>query len=245
MRSTLFVTAILLLMLTLMLAAKPASTSISTQPAMSMPELKDTVGKKIGSATVGQLVVISTTVVNNRDSVLPFTAIIEVRDESDVTVYLRFQIGDVNANGQSEIGLSWLPKDEGSYQLRAFAISNFTRPQVLAWVKTSEVSVIQSCDRPYCSTFGDASYAESYTKIQASEQSFIGLFTYDFDEKCQSMILQRCTPYKLDGVSIYTGSENFHEFVGHEVEVIGKKHVFELEGYHLEEIWPVRIMVLN
>jgi len=240
------INAILFLIFSMMLTSESAHATAAAVTGLRPPELKDTQGKNVGSASTDQLVIISTTIFENRDAELVYAVIVEVRDKDGVTVYLEFQTGTLDKGDSSEIGISWRPNDVGSYELRAFAITNFTSPEILTGVAISQVSVLDACNEPVCRIFGDStSYRESYDKIQASEHTFVGSFTYDFDDKCQSMILQRCTPYKLDGVSVYTGSENFDEFVGHKVEATGKKHSFELEGYHLEEIWPVRIRVLD
>lgn len=103
------------------------------------------------------------------------------------------------------------------------------------------------CGNQGCHYFfaNDTSYQESYAMIDTPERRFTGVVTYEIDEKCQSMILQRCLPYKLDGTNVYGDREILARFVGQNVEVIGKRYSFGLEGYHLEEIWPVRIRLLN
>lgn len=87
----------------------------------------------------------------------------------------------------------------------------------------------------------DSNWNVTYNNLTEPEQSFRGMIAYAFDENCKSPILQRCTPYKLNGVSVYTGSKNLEKYKGYEVEIIGKKLSFELEGYHREEIWPLKI----
>jgi len=76
--------------------------------------------------------------VNGEDFEKPFVIIIEARDTTGVTSYLQFQIGRLSAQGISDVGVSWLPEKAGTYELRAFAISNFTNPIILTDVRTGE-----------------------------------------------------------------------------------------------------------
>ena len=95
----------------------------------------------LSGGSEGQLLVISTTAVNNSDDPLQFTAIIEARDENGVTQFLGFSIGRLEASGQSEIGISWTPEYVGRYQLRTFLISGFQDPQILTVAETNDVVI--------------------------------------------------------------------------------------------------------
>lgn len=80
---------------------------------------------------------------------------------------------------------------------------------------------------------------EDYTLLKGKEEIFYGQLTY---EECPEVsILMRCTPYKLNGISVYLGSQELKDYVGKEVEIIGKKHSFALEGEYLTEIWAAKI----
>ena len=84
---------------------------------------------------------ITTTFYNNDDFDMPFVVFLEIRDSYGVTVYLVFHTGVLAGNGKTELGSSWLPQETGDYELRAFAISNFTKPVVIAQVKSTNASV--------------------------------------------------------------------------------------------------------
>jgi hypothetical protein len=120
-------------------ASHPAPTGIAEvgRAASTPPVMKDPTGNNLSSASAGQLVMLSSTILNNNDIELPFTAFIEVRDEKGATVYLQWQTGKVNPNGESEVGLSWTPEKAGEYEFRTFLISNFTRPQILTAAESS------------------------------------------------------------------------------------------------------------
>jgi hypothetical protein len=111
---------------------------------LTVPILKDGMGKILPTpAKVGQLVVISTTLASNSsdatadNSSMPFVIIVEVRDELGVPLYSQFAIGSLNPGGESEVGLSWTPKEAGTYELKAFALSDMNNPQILAPVNSS------------------------------------------------------------------------------------------------------------
>ena len=107
----------------------------------SEPVVKDVSGGSVDDIVPGQQVVLSTTVQNNLDEDLPFTALIEVRDSSGITVFLAWQTGTLNADGRAEVGLSWTPDRSGDYQVRTFVDSNLNNPQVLSQVMTSNITV--------------------------------------------------------------------------------------------------------
>jgi hypothetical protein len=111
----------------------------STTP--SVPTLKDVQGKTLSSVQQGQQVVLSTTVNNNENQETPFVAIVEVRDSNDVTTYLAWQTGTLNANGHAEVGLSWTPSQSGNYQVRTFILSDLSNPSILSAVQSSQITV--------------------------------------------------------------------------------------------------------
>jgi hypothetical protein len=111
----------------------------STSPTPLEP--KDQAGNTQSSVSSGQMVILSTDVSNNNPEPQKFMAIIEVRDANGVTLFLGWQSGTLNPDGHTEVGLSWAPKQAGSYQLRTFIISGFQDLEVLSPVKTSELAV--------------------------------------------------------------------------------------------------------
>jgi hypothetical protein len=116
-----------------------AATTDSTTP--SAPALANVDGSTVTEVTTGQQVVITSNVTNNDDQPRPATVIVEVRDADGITVYLQWQTATIAANGEIQVGLSWIPEDEGDYTIRTFVVSNLTTPQVLSEVVESEVTV--------------------------------------------------------------------------------------------------------
>lgn len=107
----------------------------------SAPSLKDVSGDPIDEVTVGQQVVLSTTIQNNNDAEQPFVALVEVRDSDGITVFLAWQTGTLNPSGSAEVGLSWTPEEAGDYTIRTFIISDLANPQILSEVAATEITV--------------------------------------------------------------------------------------------------------
>lgn len=84
--------------------------------------------------------VLTTSLTNNYDYDLQFVILLEVRDSDGVTQLLESHSGSVAGNGRTEVGSLWrFPQESGQYELRAFAISNFTMPMILTEVKSAMV----------------------------------------------------------------------------------------------------------
>jgi len=109
--------------------------------AVTAPELQDVTGQEIDEVSAGQQVVLATSVRNNNDAPQPFVALIEVRDDTGVTVFLAWQTGTLPASGQTQVGLSWTPDTSGDYEIRTFVISDLNNPQVLSPVSESNITV--------------------------------------------------------------------------------------------------------
>lgn len=108
------------------------------------PMLKDVNGNELSVARVGQLAMLSITVIHSHIYDLPFVAVVEVRDEDGATVYLEWQKGTIYPNKRAEIGMSWIPEKAGEYQVRTFLISDLVNPQILTVVSETRVQAMPS-----------------------------------------------------------------------------------------------------
>jgi hypothetical protein len=108
---------------------------------VATPAVEDASGNPVPEITVGKQVILTTTLSNQNAGSQPFVALVEVRDSNDVTTYLAWQTGTLSANGSADIGLSWTPEFAGSYEVRSFAISSLSNPQILSDIAESTVSV--------------------------------------------------------------------------------------------------------
>ena len=96
----------------------------------------------IRNLEVGDNVVVTTTFTNNDDFYdWPASFIIEIRDANDTSVLLDWQTGMVKVGSSIDVGISWIPQQAGTYQLRTFAISSFDTPTILSPISSSEVTV--------------------------------------------------------------------------------------------------------
>ena len=180
----------------------------------------------------------------------------------------------LDTEGYTVTDILWRPDEVGKYQIGVITISNLTCPEILSWYRNIEFDVLDPCDMPRCRVLDDdKSYRALYRSVASSEvglikqQVFTGLFTYQEDDPCLAMALKRCTPYKLDNTGVYAGgknldefighvrirdlslpsfeAENLEEFVGHQVEIIGKKFSYATVHGMFEEILPVRIRMID
>jgi hypothetical protein len=108
----------------------------------SAPQLRDSQSEILDNPKVGQQLALATVVSSSfeRDE-LPFVAIMEVRSADGVTVSLGWQTGTLRPQGQTEVGMSWIPSDSGEYEVRTFLISDLLNPMVLSEVASSQVIV--------------------------------------------------------------------------------------------------------
>jgi len=90
---------------------------------VAAPIAKNMAGSS-GPFLVGTSLALSTTVTNNNNAQQPFVALIEVRDSNDVTVFLSWQSGTLEPRGTTDIAVSWLPYNIGTYQIRTFTLSS-------------------------------------------------------------------------------------------------------------------------
>lgn len=75
------------------------------------------------------------------DSV-PYVLILEVRNKDGITTFLQWQNGTIGPYGESyPMRFYWQPTETGSYEVRNYAISNFTRPEILASVTSSHANI--------------------------------------------------------------------------------------------------------
>jgi hypothetical protein len=109
--------------------------------SVTPPRLQDVQGRDIDEVSRGQQVILTTEVLNEGASDQPFVALIEVRDDNGVTVYLAWQTGTLPAGGRTQVGLSWTPDFSGDYDVRTFVISDLENPRILSDVSTSSVTV--------------------------------------------------------------------------------------------------------
>jgi hypothetical protein len=120
----------------------------STVPGLTWPvDIAPVVPKSISGDTLvivtqSTQVILSTTVKNTLTVAQPFVTVVEVRDEDGITVFLAWQTGILNANGETEVGLSWTPEEPGDYEVRVLTLSSITSPQILSEIALTNIVVV-------------------------------------------------------------------------------------------------------
>jgi hypothetical protein len=110
--------------------------SISPPFTISSPKLEN----PIESSSDFKMVTVNFTNTTPHDS--SYAVFLEARTKNGVTEYLEFHTGVVDAFERLTLASSWhAPEDLARYELRAFAITNFTSPVVLTEVKTTDLAL--------------------------------------------------------------------------------------------------------
>jgi hypothetical protein len=94
---------------------------------------------------VGQQVAISTIVENNERILLkgsPFLTLLTIENSHYEFVYIALQSGSLVSGCSTVVGFSWMPEDEGQYEVKVFAINDLHTPRVLSLVSSTEILVI-------------------------------------------------------------------------------------------------------
>jgi hypothetical protein len=108
----------------------------------SPPIAKDADGNEVGSANVGELVIIFSTFSNPCNHDQQTAIITEARTEDGTTAFFQSVEVSTGAFNSTEVGSLWWPERAGAYELRSFAISNFTDSKILTDIQTSKLLVV-------------------------------------------------------------------------------------------------------
>ena len=105
---------------------------------------------------VGDELLVATTFKNNdKDYDWAAYFISEVRDSTGSTVLLTLNSGTVKSNSSVEVGAAWVPARAGTYELRAFAITDLENPRILSLISSSEVSIAPFPGIPTVTSFDE------------------------------------------------------------------------------------------
>lgn len=113
--------------------------SIVIPPAI----ITDNEGNSLEVITVGKQVTISRSFSTIIESPKQFLALFEIRDSDGVSVYIAWHTGIANPKDNIVVGISWMPEEVGDYDIRTFLISNWTNPEVLSVVGSTDIKVIE------------------------------------------------------------------------------------------------------
>jgi len=153
--------AALALSITLSSLAETHAISSMTAVTVFEPSVLDSSAGSVGKIVAGQQAVVSVTIRNNLNVESPITEIIEIRDSSDVTVYLALQSISIQPAGNYTFGSSWMPEYTDTYHVRTFAITELANPQILSAVKTHDILVFEN-ESQTSITFNDPVIGQSF-----------------------------------------------------------------------------------
>jgi hypothetical protein len=126
----------------------PNPTSSSNQTVLGMGSIGlETIGftdmedNAINDLRQGSMILITADLTNNRANLLPFTILIEVRDQNNMTIALQVQTGTLNPSSGGHIGVSWQPEEPGDYSVRAMVFSGLKHPELLSPVVVKTATV--------------------------------------------------------------------------------------------------------
>ncbi|MBI5355091.1 MAG: hypothetical protein HZB68_01405 [Candidatus Aenigmarchaeota archaeon] len=89
--------------------------------------------------------------------------------------------------------------------------------------------------------FGGKERRRAYNEAAGNEELFTGILEYAEPPE-HATTLMRHMPYRVDGTPLsIVRDEDISGYVGQNVEVVGKKTLFALEGHFLEEIFPKKM----
>jgi hypothetical protein len=114
-------------------------------------QLLDANGQRMDYIDMRQQGMVKVTISNSQDTDQPFVILVEIRDGTGVTEFIRWQSGILSRGERYDFETSWLPQngcseieDECSpdHEIRAFAVSNLENPLVLTAVESVQVIVV-------------------------------------------------------------------------------------------------------
>ena len=105
------------------------------------PYFYDMNGDRLRILEKGNQVLLTTTFFNNSEEKIDFVGLFDVRDMNGIDTLVAWQSSTIEPFGNKTIGVSWVVPESSAYQSRAFAVTNFTQPQVLSVVESSETEM--------------------------------------------------------------------------------------------------------
>jgi hypothetical protein len=99
----------------------------------------DTNKTKLSQIYVGQEIQLQSKATNNLKSVQPFTYIVQIKNQEEITVMLDWVDGRLSPNKQSRVAVQWLPEEPGKYTVQTFVWKSLEDPSPLTAqpIKTS------------------------------------------------------------------------------------------------------------
>lgn len=109
------------------------------------PSLRTVHSTPLTEATAGEQFVVTTSIIGCAEVATPFVTLIEARNSKGITEFLGWQGGELGGPAYSaEIGLAWIPRHGGEYELRTIVISSLENPTVLSEVMKTSLTIAEN-----------------------------------------------------------------------------------------------------
>ncbi len=112
------------------------------QVSVTSPLVKDEGGRFAEQVAGGQKLTLITTILSGGAADRPFTAIVDVRDSSGISVHIAYVHGVARQDGKTDVALQWMAEYPDSYTIRTFILTGLDNPEILSEVKTGVINVL-------------------------------------------------------------------------------------------------------
>ena len=112
----------------------------SEKISLSNIQTVDAVGSRVGDISVGQQVVLQSSVKNNQLIDQKFAYIMHIKDSDGITIMIAWINGEIPSSKTFDIGLSWMPDAKGDYDVAVFVWQSVANPLPLS-TKTLSVAI--------------------------------------------------------------------------------------------------------
>ncbi|HEY8139642.1 MAG TPA: hypothetical protein VIE86_01000, partial [Nitrososphaera sp.] len=93
------------------------------QVSVTSPLVKDEGGRFAEQVAGGQKLTLITTILSGGAADRPFTAIVDVRDSSGISVHIAYVHGVARQDGKTDVALQWMAEYPDSYTIRTFILT--------------------------------------------------------------------------------------------------------------------------
>lgn len=107
-------------------------TTVSDKVSLSNLQMVDPVGSRINDVSVGQPVVLQSSVKNNVAVDQKFAYIMQIKDSDGVTIMIAWINGEIPKGKTFDVGLSWIPDSVGRYKVDVFVWESVASPTPLS-----------------------------------------------------------------------------------------------------------------
>ena len=101
----------------------------------------DSFGNTLDAISVDSQIQLEADLTNNQDKAQEFAYLVQIQNESDVTVSLNWITGSLSAGQLLSPASSWTPTEAGTYDVTAFAWESIENPTALSPTATIAITV--------------------------------------------------------------------------------------------------------